>query len=334
MTLFRILLIATSGLMFGCSTPKPLANATSIRSGDLQLSRYSVPQDSAPPVEFFISTPTTKRPLVLFIQGSGCRSAFVEGLPGDYASTVFSYTTTARSGEYAVMVVNKPFAPKRPPPGAAVSANCPTEFNAYFSLDSWLAQLRAAYQQARQLPFVDTSKVLVIGSSEGATVASALAAVEPTITHVALLGATGPSQFFDLIASTYGKGSTDQDTLRDLESLESARKRIAANPLSTETFEWGHTNKRWTTFFASSSADNLRRSNAKTYLLGGMADKSVPMLSTEVLYAELLGAGKSVQIKRIPAAGHSLMPPGTDVDKLEGEFRNIINWFCECQRPS
>ena len=126
--------------------------------------------------------------------------------------------------------------------------------------------------------------------------------------HVALLGATGPSQFFDFIASSYAKGSSDHEILKELDTLESARARIAANPQSTESFEWGHTNKRWTSFFSSSSADNLRKSNANVYLVGGMADTNVPMLSTEVLYAELLGAGKAVQIRRIPSAGHSAIP--------------------------
>lgn len=325
------MVLVTCSLVLGCSTQTSITS-TSIRSGGLEFGRFSVAQETGPPIDFFISTPKKKRPLVLFIQGSGCRSVFIEGMPGDYASTVFSYTTTARTGDYAVMVVNKPFSPKRPPRGGTVASNCPKEFNEHFSLEAWLAQLRLAYKAARMLPFVDTTRTLIIGSSEGATLAAALAAAEPSITHVALLGASGPSQFFDFVASAYARGRSEQDILKELESLEAARARIAASPHSTESFEWGHTNKRWTSFFANSSAQNLRRSNAKTYLVSGMADKNVPMLSTEVLYAELVGAGKVVHIRRIPSADHSLMPPGTGIDALEGEYRAIIDWFCECKQ--
>jgi dipeptidyl aminopeptidase/acylaminoacyl peptidase len=62
-----------------------------------------------------------------------------------------------------------------------------------------------------------------------------------------------------------------------------------------------------------------------------MADVNVPILSTEVLYSMLRAKGRSVLFRRIPQAGHSLIPDdadfGANMPRLEAEFQRIIDWF-------
>ncbi len=59
-------------------------------------------------------------------------------------------------------------------PGTALP--CRREFNQNFSAQTWLSALQTALEAARRLPWVDESRTLVLGISEGATMAALLAA--------------------------------------------------------------------------------------------------------------------------------------------------------------
>ncbi len=112
-----------------------------------------------------------------------------------------------------------------------------------------------------------------------------------------------------------------------LEDLDAKRAAIAAAPQDSTRFEWGHPYKRWSSFFASSSADNLARSAARVYVVSGMADTSVPILSTEVLYAELIRKGRDITMRRILGGNHALMREGEPVRDVEGEYDRIVRWY-------
>jgi dipeptidyl aminopeptidase/acylaminoacyl peptidase len=58
-----------------------------------------------------------------------------------------------------------------------------------------------------------------------------------------------------------------------------------------------------------------------------MQDNSVPILSTEVLYAQLRAQGKDVTFRRVPAAGHSLAPEGRPIPEAQKEYDAFMAWF-------
>lgn len=310
---------------------RPTVQVATIQSGADSYERRTFAAPGAAPVDYFISRPAGRQPLILYIQGSGCAPAFFEMQPGHYASTIFSLTTVAHRPGHAVMVVNKPFAPPRPPRGAGLATDCPEGFNRAFSLDTWVTELDAALKDALRRPWVRPGRVLVIGISEGATAAAALAARNRAITDVALVGGSGPSQVYDFVANAYAGGSTDADRLKEIESLGTQLDAIRADPANWRKFAWGHSYKRWSSFFAASSVDNLRRSNARIYLVSGMADRNVPILSTEVIWSELAPLGRDIRFRRIPGADHSLVPAGSDFGhsfpQIEAEFAAIVEWF-------
>lgn len=157
-----------------------------IKTGNDEFMHYVLTPETGPPIEYYISQPRVPAPLVIYLQGSGCTAVFpLSGNGADHVSTVFSATTMARTYPVTVMVINKPYAPKTPPRDGGLARNCPKEFNDYFSLESWVSHIEKAYEHALRLPWVDARRTLVIGVSEGATVAGALAASDPRITDVA-----------------------------------------------------------------------------------------------------------------------------------------------------
>jgi hypothetical protein len=83
-------------------------------------------------------------------------------------------------------------------------------------------------------------------------VAAALAARDPHITDVALVGGSGPTQLYDFVAAAYASSADQAKVLTALEDLDARRAAIAAAPQDSTRFEWGHSYKRWSSFFASS----------------------------------------------------------------------------------
>jgi hypothetical protein len=310
----------------------PAAQQEPLELGKAAATRFTLQRDGAPDIRYVISQPAHKAPLVLFVQGSGCTPPFVGlGTPNRY-STVFNFVPLAQRGDYAVMVVDKPYQPDAPPqapPG--VATGCPAAFNANFSYDTWLDTLRGALRHALALPWVDGSRVLVFGVSEGAVMAAGLARALPEVTHVALIGGTGTSQLFDFFANAYRAGdragSGDDDTLARLRDIDATVDAINADPRSSVKFAWGHTYLRWSSFFAQAPGENLVQSKARVWLASGMRDDSVPVLSTEVAYARLRALGRDVTFRRLPRAGHNLMAEGGSMADVQKEYDAIMAWF-------
>jgi predicted esterase len=294
----------------------------------LKIARLTLRDGDTPPVRYYLSAPAQKAPLVLYIQGSGCTPPFVGlGTPNRY-STIYSWLPLASERRYAVMAVDKPYQSDERQKGEPGSANgCAGEFNKHFSYGTWLATLKQAVRHALTRPEVDTRRVLVIGFSEGAPMAAGLAREFPEITDVVLVGANGPTQLYDFAANIYRSNDSDEEKLRQLRELDATFSAISADPASTNKFAWGHPYLRWSSFFAESTANSLAHSRARVYLASGMQDRSVPILSTEVLYAQLRAQGRDVTFRRVPSAGHSLAPTGRPIPEAQKEYDAFIAWF-------
>lgn len=311
----------------------PAAQEEKFDAGPLALSRFTLQGDSGDsgaPVRYVLSHAGHKAPLVLYIQGSGCVPPFTGLGTPKRSSNIFNWAPLAAQHRYAVMAVDKPYQPDQPPASSQLgtATACPPAFNAHFSYDSWLATLKAALRHALAQPDVDASRVLVIGISEGAAMAAGLAHAMPEVTHVALIGGPpGTTQLYDVIAHAYAEPGSDDDKLRRLGELDATIDAIAADPRSTGKFFAGHTYLRWSSFFAQSHGEDLAQSKARVYMVDGMQDASVPILSTEAAYARLRGLGRDVTFRRIPNADHGLAAPGQGWQDVQKEYDAVIGWF-------
>jgi len=319
-----------SGLLLAGSA---LATNTGVREESfdfksLSITRLTLPAESGPPVRYYLSKPAQKSPLVLYIQGSGCVPPFMDLGTDKRASTIYSWLPLAQQGRYAVMAVDKPYQSDAPQQGQYGSAiGCAGKFNEHFSYETWLATLTTAVRHALRRPEVDARRVLVIGISEGAPMAAGLARALPEVTDVVLLGANGPSQLFDFAANIYRSTDSDEIKLLRLQELDANYSAIAADPASTTKYAWGHPYLRWSSFFAQSTMENLAHAKARVYIAAGMQNNSVPILSTEVLYTQLRTQGRDVTMRRIPLAGHSLVPDGRPMPEAQQEYDAFMAWF-------
>jgi predicted esterase len=296
--------------------------------GNAAIARVTLAQGSARPVRYYLSMPAARAPLVLMIQGSGCTPPFTGiGTPHP-SSTIYNWLPLAGQKRHAVMAVEKPYQPDEPQRGQPGTAEgCAGAFNQHFSYGTWLNTLTRAVRHALTRPEVDPRRVLVIGNSEGATMAAGLARALPEITDVVLLGGSGPTQLYDFAANIHRTEDSDERKLRRLQELDATLRAIDAEPRSADKFAWGHPYLRWSSFFAQSTLDNLARSNARVYLASGMQDESVPIQSTEVLYAQLRAQGRDVTFRRVSGAGHNLAPDGRPITDAQGEYDAFMAWF-------
>lgn len=149
----------------------------------------------------------------------------------------------------------------------------------------------------------------------------------PEVSAVALSGASGTTQLYDFVARIHqGKGG-DAEKQRELALLDTTVADILADPSSGSKFAWGHPYRRWSSFFAQSAGDNLLQSKARVYIVSGMQDTSTPILSTEVMAAQLRGQGRDVTLKRVPTANHDLVPAGGGYPEAQAEYDAIMDWF-------
>jgi dipeptidyl aminopeptidase/acylaminoacyl peptidase len=288
------------------------------------IERREIKDGTGRSITYFIGHPKHPAPLVLMIEGSGCVPVMHFGAsPDETYTTLFDFLPFAAEGNFTVMAVEKPFTGMvgREQPGTALS--CSPAFNADFTAESWLAALRAALTDARRQPWVDQSRTMVIGESEGAVMASLLAGHDNSITDVALIGGSGTTQLFDFVAFAYRRCADVSPCLSQIQSQVAA---IKADPTSSTLFAWGHPYKRWSSFFQVDPSEELLRSSARVYLVFGTSDDAVPPLSEEIAVAKLTAAGRDVTVRRVPNGAHNLSQMG-DHSNIDNEYRKILAWF-------
>jgi dienelactone hydrolase len=204
--------------------------------------RYFTQDKYGRKITFYLSRPKTsdaRLPLIVFIQGSGCISQFTKRGELIYGG-MQNLMLQAAQDRARVLTVEKPgvnFLDSNDRPGTA--EKCSPEFLAEHTLDRWGEAVGASLKAARQLPGINTERMLVAGHSEGGLVAARVTAENPQVTHVASLAGGGPTQLFDLVeiareqAEPSGDGAAKADPG---ESVYDGWKQIQADPESTTKF--------------------------------------------------------------------------------------------------
>lgn len=151
---------------------------------------------------------------------------------------------------------------------------------------------------------------MIEGHSEGGLVACKVAADNPEVTHVATL-AGGATQLFDLIElarSGVMCGSKPRSSDECVERLLSQWDKRVKNPDSSDEMFLGHPHRRWTSFLATSPAEELKRTKAKVFIGQGTEDNAVLPMSADALDATMRAVGRDVTYSRVPG-DHAFMNP-------------------------
>jgi dienelactone hydrolase len=329
-------------LLVGTVSATDKSNVTGPDATDLPpnfvFERYTTQDKQDRTVTFYLSKlpkgaeAKVERPVVLFVNGSGCQSAFMK--VGDKVSVgLAGLMFSVLDGKARVVVVEKPgvkFLDNPERPGSAIGAS--DEFLKEHTLERWVEANHAALRATWTLPGIDTKRTLVTGHSEGAGVVARLAAVESKITHVACLAGGGPPQLFDLVELAGKRAEKDGP-----DAAGKARQKVfdewavvLADPDSTTKMWLGHPHRRWSTFGAANKTDDLVKTKAKLFLAHGTDDAAVPVSAFDVSVATLRANGRAVTVARIDGGDHGFGKPDDQRgDGFKRVMTKVAAWFVE-----
>lgn len=284
----------------------------------------------------FGENPDQRKPLLVFLDGSGAQSHFTA--VGDKVGfSFFGIFAKAAAEKFHVVAMEKrgvEFLARAKRPGSAEGAS--DEYQQHATLEDRVADVRVLLDTLLKQPTVDVSRVVVAGFSEGADVAAAAAAVDPRITHVACVSGAGASQLFDLIClrrrAMLRAGRSHEEVEKAIAALEEEYRQVFAEPRAIDKFFLGHAYRRWASFAAHAPVDSLKKSRCKAFLAHGTADESVPIESFDLMTVDLFRAGrKDVTIRRYPGRDHSLRDPTAEGDAppLGDVLEALLAWAKE-----
>lgn len=274
-------------------------------------------------------------PLMLVVGGSEPSSVFMKDETGNFCCSNKDDFLNPLKGRARLLLVEKP--------GVKLfdhgddTSKWSEEFLNEHTLERITEAHSAALKAAQTLPGANSSRLLAIGLSEGAQVATHLAYTNPSVTHLARIGGNGPTQLFDMILAqqkNYAEeaqktGAPNIDSSMATESMIKQWKDIVTNKDSTAKFYAGHPYKRWYSFCSVSPLEELLHCSTKLYIVHGVNDTSTPVTGFDVLQAELLAHNRSFTAERIEGADHSInvMRDGKLTSDLAAVVQRISDWF-------
>jgi pimeloyl-ACP methyl ester carboxylesterase len=300
--------------------------------------RYQAEDKFGRLITFYISKENLSSkplPLCVFIQGSGCHSAFRLDQFGQVRSGYQNLLQQVIQGRAITMIVEKPGVKFLDDPGShGVATSCSKTFLEEHTLHRWTVAIGTAVEATQQLiNNINPAKLLAIGHSEGGIVAAHLAAEFPKVSHVAILSSSGPTQLFDFAEearSLISQGESVEEGDKRVDEIYKTFAKIQADPDSITKFAWEHPFRRWSSFLNTSTLDEILRSQVQVYLAHGSNDQTVPIAAFEVLRAELIRHGRKITAERFEGANHNFCIKGSSVALSMSEiFKRVINWFAE-----
>lgn len=281
-------------------------------------------------IPFYITENKTSAPLpiAIFILGSGSYSQFLIR-DGKILCAQRDFLEVL-NGRARVIIVDKigiKFGEQPAVSGTAEGSSA--AFRREHTLERWTQAISAALKAARKLPQIDLNRTLVIGHSEGAEVAAAVAAENGFVTHVACLNGAGPTQLFKFLEDAH-VGKLYGPSVKPDEQVQRVLRQWAEiqNSSTDCNAMWlGHSYCYWATFMASSALEELPRTRARIFLASsdnGMEDES----NMDLLRATLLAHGKDVRVALIKGADHAFqVPDHPERDGWRDMQTLIVDWF-------
>ncbi len=288
------------------------------------LGRAIVGYLSKPPKD----TAGKRLPVVLVVQGSGSQSLWAKngGRVGGGPQNLILRVAKDRARVVAVEKPGVQFLDWPKQPGTATEGS--RKFLLEHTLPRWAEANAAALKAVLSQPEIDSSRVLVMGHSEGGLVAARVAAEMPAVTHVAPLGCGGVTQLYSLAELARRSAPAGQGAAA-MQSVYDQWAKIQAKPESIEDFWMGHPYRRWSTFLRHSVVAELMRSHSRIYIAQGTADEADAISAFDVMHAELLALGRAVTAERIEGGDHSFSATGApgQPDAILKVFGNVLDWF-------
>jgi len=303
----RKIIIILFGVFIGINS-----QAQNITPELLGFEKYSQRIEQLGEVNYYLSSDSTntKKPLLIYLDGSGAFPLF-QKLDAGIGSTVVIDFQQLRN-DYKILLISKPGVPfidtvESDGNGFPIYKE-PTEYKEKISLSWRVESANSIINNLIIKEKIDTSRIVVLGFSEGAQVAPKLAKENDNITHLLLFGGNGLNQLLDPIINARLKATRGQiseiDAQKEIDSLFIEYKRLYDEPNNTKKQWWGYTYKRWSSFTETDPYKYLLELNIPIYIANGSLDEN-SVLSADYIQLEFIKNKKeNLTYKTYPNCDH------------------------------
>jgi pimeloyl-ACP methyl ester carboxylesterase len=274
-----------------------------------------------------------KKPLFLFLEGSGPRPIFRRAR--NSTSNALFIGPPLIGDKYHYVVLSKPGIPffvegEGGPP--------PQKYHDLMSLEYRAKAASLVIDHLSQSGWIDKTKIVVVGHSEGARVAARVGAINKNVTHLGLFAGGGMTQMFNFVVNARKlarQGAISaEEAEKEIASLLEQFKGIFADPKSTTRFWAGHTYLRWSSFFAP-ALDDLLPLDIPIYVSATADDINGSIESSDLIPLEFIRRGKkNLTYKVYPRTDHSYMERRQNVignvnmiSRREEAIKDFMSWI-------
>lgn len=270
--------------------------------------------DSLGIVEVHIDTSNQKKrkPILLFLEGSGNLPLFFKRSDGRYSSGI-TLNTDKYAKDYHILLVSKPGIPLEDSLHYSFSGRgyypLNPEYTELYSLN-WRAGAGAiAIDFALKYLKVDPTKVIVMGHSEGSQVAPLVAVKNNSVTHVISMMGNALTQFYDFLMNerlSVLKGDISPIQAQyTIDSLFLEYEKIFSDPSNTSSQWYGETYKKWNSFAVQSPLESMLLLEIPILYIAGGMDVNQNIINMDYARLEFLRKGKkNLTYKVFPTLDH------------------------------
>ena len=287
------------------------------------------------------SNSNSKRPLLIYIDGSGNFPIYYKTKSGKY-STSIPLDIAKYAKDYYVVLISKPNIPFNDslqylPSGRKFYPDN-NLYKELYSLD-WRAETasKAIDFLLRKLP-IDKNKIIVMGYSEGSQVAPKIAVLNKKVTNIVCFVGNALNHLYDFIINTRldadrNKISSEQSQ-KIVDSLYNEFEKIYASPTSTNKTWFGETYLKWSSFSKTTPLENMLKLDIPILYIAGGKDNNQTILNMDYAKLEFLRKGKNnLTYKVYPNCNHYFQESFTTndgknikADKIDEVHQFAIEW--------
>ncbi|MBB6502883.1 alpha/beta hydrolase family protein [Pedobacter cryoconitis] len=281
-----------------------------------------------------------KKPLLIYIDGSGNYPLFYRKSSGNY-NTSIAFDFIKYSRDYTIVFISKP--------GTPFSDSLHYEsgkpfypeneiYNRLYSLQ-WRAGAasKAIDYLIRKIP-VDKKHIVVMGYSEGSQVAPMVAVLNKKVTQIVCFVGNAQNQLYDFIINARLDADRNKITQEQgqqiVDSLYTVYEKIYANPKATDKKWFGATYFKWSSFSQFTPLENMLKLDIPILYVAGGKDNNQTIIDIDYAKLEFLRRGKkNLTYKVYPNSNHGFQEitvkdgKETKVDRSDEVHQFAFNWL-------
>lgn len=243
---------------------------------------------------------TNSGPLIVWLPGSGGMPYFQSYADGS-VGFAFPPELLAYRDQAHFLLIDKPGIPFQAEMEFDEERQRPVEltneiYRDGLSKDNLVARTALAIKAAQRELGAHATRLVLIGGSEGAQYAFALAR-EVGAERVVVWGGIALPQYYDLVIDYRLQAERGEISRNDaqskIEELYQNIKSIQANPFDTISRFEGEAYRRWSSFGPYSAVDDMLLLDVPLLMVQGGADRNAPVLNSDFAMIAFLSAGKS-----------------------------------------